>query len=87
MHNTVSLLPIACALVLGIMVLAANSTSPAAKTPAPIGTFALADLPNAQFEQGAWSGPAPGFGRDAESLWFSGHRAAPPGAIHFAVAP
>jgi len=56
-YNIVSLLPIACALVLGIMVLAANSTSPAAETPAPIATFALADLPDAQFERGAWSKP------------------------------
>jgi len=53
----ISLLPIASALVLGIVILLPSLTALATQTPAPITTFALADLPDPQFENGAWSEP------------------------------
>ncbi|HET6428331.1 MAG TPA: hypothetical protein VFJ30_07975, partial [Phycisphaerae bacterium] len=58
MHSMISLLPITSVVLLAFLVLLPGLAASAADAPAPFTTFALAELPDGQFERGGWSAPA-----------------------------
>ncbi len=53
--SMISFLPIALVLAVGMVILLPGLSGSAAESPRPIVAFILADLPEVQFEQGAWS--------------------------------